>query len=82
FECHESVGYEISLHGVWAADTFQFGGYPVGEVPFVLANHTYHPLSPRWASDGVFPLGLQSGEALQKILNAFGGNPEVSLFLD
>lgn len=54
----------------------------MGEVPFILSNRTYHPLNPRWASDGVFPLGLQSGEALQKTLDAFGGNPEVSLFLD
>ncbi|KAH7680267.1 hypothetical protein AAVH_41360, partial [Aphelenchoides avenae] len=81
-ECHQSLGYGPSLHGVWGQDTYQLGGVSVPEVPFILSNNTYYPLNPRWASDGILPLGLLYGEALKKVLGAFDGGQEVSLFLN
>ncbi|KAH7666353.1 aspartic protease 7, partial [Aphelenchoides avenae] len=59
-----------------------FGALSVPEMPFILANSTHYPLNPRWASDGILPLGLVSGEALQKVFGASGGTQEVSLFLN
>ncbi|KAH7713846.1 hypothetical protein AAVH_18791 [Aphelenchoides avenae] len=81
-ECHQSIGYGQSLQGVWGQDTYQFGALSVPEVPFILSNNTQFPLNPRWASDGILPLGALYGEALNKVLAAFGGGQEVSLFLN
>ncbi|KAH7723633.1 hypothetical protein AAVH_08739 [Aphelenchoides avenae] len=81
-ECHQSIGPGQNLNGEWGQDTFQFGSVSVTEVPFILSDNTYYPLNPRWASDGILPLGLVYGEALQKVFGAFGGGQEVSLFLN
>ncbi|KAH7719416.1 aspartic protease 7 [Aphelenchoides avenae] len=81
-ECHQSVGAGQLLQGVWGQDAYNFGTFSVPEVPFILSNNTYYPLNPRWASDGILPLGMMYGEALKKVLGAVGGGQEVSLYLN
>lgn len=56
--------------------------FAVKNVSFILANHTYWPLNPRWHSDGVFPLGTLEGEAMWDILSGLGDKREVSLWLN
>ncbi|KAH7694393.1 hypothetical protein AAVH_38562 [Aphelenchoides avenae] len=62
-ECQQSLGSGMALAGLWARDTYHFGDLSVADVPFILSNHTFpQPLNPRWASDGVFPLGMDERE--------------------
>ncbi|KAH7712655.1 hypothetical protein AAVH_19997 [Aphelenchoides avenae] len=81
-ECHESIGSGMDLYGMRVQDTYQLGALSVPEVPFILSNFTFYPLNPRWASDGILPLGYNYLEALPKVLSSSGGAQEVSLFLN
>ncbi|KAH7712408.1 Peptidase A1 [Aphelenchoides avenae] len=55
----------------------------VGNVNFKLANTTFYPLNPGWASDGVFPLAWSDDSvyisALTTVLGSVAGSQEVTL---
>ncbi|KAH7712411.1 renin [Aphelenchoides avenae] len=85
--CDELVGGAYELHGTVASDTLSLSSTSVDKVRFILAEKTYYPLNPAWASDGVFPLALRnapddsSSNALSSVLDGVGGNQEVTLWL-
>ncbi|KAH7712617.1 hypothetical protein AAVH_20067, partial [Aphelenchoides avenae] len=72
-----------NLYGSWATDNLALGNaLMLYNTSFILANHTYYPINPRWPSDGVFPLGLSNTDALSQVFDAVGGRPEVSVVLN